>query len=127
VPGRSSAAFTSSTKRSFAFYDKSIVNERFVEEVNAALDRPGTVAAALAAVRGQRFAEVETKYRTIDKPTLLLWGREDIVTPVRYGERLVRDLPNAQLVTYARCGHFPMIEAQHASNRDLVKFLEAQP
>src|SRR5205085_5297263 len=46
-----------------AFSDKSIVNERFVEDVNAALDRPGTVAAALAAVRGQRFAEVEGKYR----------------------------------------------------------------
>jgi pimeloyl-ACP methyl ester carboxylesterase len=106
-----------------AFYDKTIVNERFVDDVNAALDRPGTVAAALAAVRGQRFSEVEQKYRTIDKPTLLLWGREDLVTPVRFGERLSRDLPNAKMVTYARCGHFPMIEARAASNRDLVSFL----
>lgn len=110
-----------------AFFDKRFVTEQLVEDVDAALDRPGTVAAALAAVRGQRFAEVEPKYRTMDKPTLLLWGREDIVTPVRFGERLVRDLPNAQLVTYARCGHFPMIEAQHQSNRDLLRFLEAQP
>lgn len=106
-----------------AFYDKSIVNERLVEDVNAALDRPGTVAAALAAVRGQRFSEVEHKYRTIDKPTLLLWGREDQVTPLRFGERLARDLPNSKMVTYARCGHFPMIEARAASNRDLVAFL----
>jgi pimeloyl-ACP methyl ester carboxylesterase len=106
-----------------AFYDKTIVNERFVEDVNAALDRPGTVAAALAAVRGQRFHEVEHKYKTIDKPTLLLWGREDQVTPVRFGERLSRDLPNAKMVTYARCGHFPMIEARAASNNDLVSFL----
>lgn len=106
-----------------AFYDKTIVNERFVDEVNAALERPGTVAAALAAVRGQRFSDVEHKYRTIDKPTLLLWGREDLVTPVRFGERLARDLPNAKMVTYARCGHFPMIEARTASNRDLVAFL----
>jgi pimeloyl-ACP methyl ester carboxylesterase len=106
-----------------AFYDKTIVNERFVDDVNAALDRPGTVAAALAAVRGQRFSEVEQKYKTIDKPTLLLWGREDAVTPVRFGERLSRDLPNAKMVTYARCGHFPMIEARAASNRDLVAFL----
>lgn len=106
-----------------AFYDKTIVNERFVDDVNAALERPGTVAAALAAVRGQRYSEVEHKYKTIDKPTLLLWGREDQVTPVRFGERLSRDLPNAKMVTYARCGHFPMIEARAASNRDLVAFL----
>lgn len=106
-----------------AFFDKTMVNERLVDDVNAALERPGTVAAALAAVRGQRFSEVEHRYKTIDKPTLLLWGRDDQVTPVRFGERLSRDLPNAKMLTYARCGHFPMIEARAASNRDLVAFL----
>jgi hypothetical protein len=35
----------------------------------------------------------------------------------------VRDLPNAKLVSYARCGHFPMIEARAASTRDHVEFL----
>ncbi|HEY8073020.1 MAG TPA: alpha/beta fold hydrolase [Labilithrix sp.] len=112
-----------------AFYDRKFVTERLVEDVDAALDRPGTTAAALAAVRGQRYEDVEAKYRKIDKPTLLLWGRDDVVTPLRYGERLVKDLPNATLVTYAQCGHFPMIEAQNASNRDLVAFLtkETQP
>ncbi len=108
-----------------AFYDKKFVTEQLVEDVDAALERPGTVAAALAAVRGQRYADVEAKYRTIDKPTLLLWGREDIVTPLRFGERLSRDLPNAKLIVYPRCGHFPMIEARDASNRDLAAFLEA--
>ena len=113
----------------FAFYDRKLVTERFVEEIDAALERPGTVAAALAAVRGQNYAAVESKYRTITKPTLLLWGREDLVTTLRFGERLSKDLPGARLVVYPRCGHFPMIEAVHASNRDLVAFLndEAKP
>jgi pimeloyl-ACP methyl ester carboxylesterase len=105
------------------FYDRKYVTERLVEDVDAALDRPGTVAAALAAVRGQQYEEMQTRYRKIDKPTLILWGREDAVTPLRYGERLVKDLPNATLVTYPQCGHFPMIEAATASNRDLVAFL----
>ena len=113
-------------RMALAFFDKRYVTERLVEEVDAALERPGTVAAALAAVRGQRYAEVETKYRTIDKPTLLLWGREDLVTPLKYGERLSRELPNAKLVVYPRCGHFPMIEAKDASTRDLVAFLNAK-
>jgi len=106
-----------------AFFDRKYVTEQLVEDIDAALDRPGTVAAALAAVRGQDYARVEGRYRTIQKPTLLLWGREDLVTPLRYGERLSRDLPGASLVTYPRCGHFPMIEALPASNRDLVAFL----
>jgi pimeloyl-ACP methyl ester carboxylesterase len=113
-------------RMALAFFDKRYVTERLVEDVDAALDRPGTVAAALAAVRGQRYAEVEAKYRMIDKPTLLLWGREDLVTPLKYGERLSRELPNAKLIVYPRCGHFPMIEARDASNRDLVAFLNAK-
>jgi pimeloyl-ACP methyl ester carboxylesterase len=113
-------------KMAMAFFDKKYVSERLVEDVEAALDRPGTTAAALAAVRGQRYAEVETRYRTIRTPTLLLWGREDLVTTLRYGERLARDLPNARLVVYPHCGHFPMIEAAGASTHDLLTFLEPE-
>jgi pimeloyl-ACP methyl ester carboxylesterase len=35
----------------------------------------------------------------------------------------VRQLPNAELKVYPRCGHFPMREAKHASNEDLDRFL----
>ncbi len=110
-------------KISLAFFDKSYVTEELVESVENAMDRPGTVAAALAAVRGQRYAHVEHKYRKVQKPTLLMWGREDTVTPVAFGERLARDLPNARLEVYPRCGHFPMLEAKEASTRELVAFL----
>jgi pimeloyl-ACP methyl ester carboxylesterase len=110
-----------------AFYDKKWITEALVESIDAALERPGTVAAALAAVRGQRYAEVEARYRKVQKPTLLLWGREDRVTTLRFGERLSRDLPHASLVTYPRCGHFPMLEAREASTRDLLKFLGGAP
>ncbi len=108
-----------------AFFDHKFVTEKLVESVDDALDRPGTLAAALAAVRGQHYEDVENRYRRIDKPTLLMWGREDIVTPLKYGERLARDLPGSRLIVYPRCGHFPMIEALSTSNRDLVQFLLA--
>ena len=110
-----------------AFYDPRFVTEALAEDVERSLERPGTLAAALAAVRGQRYAEVEGRYRTIDKPTLLLWGREDVVTTLPYGERLAKELPQAKLVVYPRCGHFPMIEALHASNAELVRFLDDGP
>jgi pimeloyl-ACP methyl ester carboxylesterase len=111
-----------------AFYDPSYVTEALVETVEDQLSRPGTQAAALAAIRGQRFDEVEGKYKTIAQPTLLLWGREDMVTTLEYGERLSKDLPNAKLLVYPQCGHFPMIEAVRPSTRDLLAFLaEAKP
>lgn len=109
------------------FYDPDFVTQPFVEAVERAFERPGTKAAALATVRGMRFEEQEHRYGEIRVPTLLLWGREDVVTPVSYGERLLRQLPNAQLKVYPRCGHFPMLEAVGQSNTDLVTFLRGAP
>lgn len=110
-----------------AFYDKDkYVTERLVEQVENALDRPGTTAAALAAVRGQRFKDVQALYAGIKQPVLLLWGRDDQVTLLPHGERLARDLPNARLLVYPRCGHFPMIEAAGPSTADLEKFLDEE-
>ncbi len=114
-------------KIALAFYDPANVSQDLVDATERALDRPGTTAAALAAVRGQRFAEVEKHYREIDKPVLLLWGREDRVTQLRYGEELSKELPNARLEVFPRCGHFPMIEAKNPSTRALRKFLAEEP
>lgn len=105
------------------FYNPEMVSEALVEDVERAFDRPGTRAAALETVRGMRFDEMEPRYKSITAPTLLLWGREDLVTPVAIGEKLVRQLPNARLNVYPRCGHFPMLEAISESTRDLGAFL----
>jgi pimeloyl-ACP methyl ester carboxylesterase len=108
-----------------AFYDKQRwLTEPFAEAVERSLDRPGTKAAALAATRGQTFASWQDRYRGIRTPTLLLWGRDDEVTLLAYGERLARDMPDARLVVYPRCGHFPMIEAAQPSTRDLAQFID---
>ncbi len=110
-----------------AFFDKRFVTEALVEAVDAAMDRPGTKAAALAATRGQHFLGLEARYKTVRNPALLLWGRDDEVTLLGAGERLSKDLPNSKLVVYPQCGHFPMIEAAAASTRDLQAFLEPEP
>ena len=100
------------------------VTHAVIQKVRAALDRPGAVRAALAATRKQRLHELEPYYWRIRAPALLLWGREDDVALVRFGERLARDLPRARLRVFARCGHFPMIEAYGASLDALTHHLE---
>ena len=114
-------------KLQLAFYDPSRIPEKLVEDVARAFTRPGTRAAALAAVRGMRYADLQPRYRTVAKPVLLLWGREDTVAPVVIGERLARDLPQSRLVVYPRCGHLPMLEAAAASNAEAVRFLAEEP
>jgi pimeloyl-ACP methyl ester carboxylesterase len=111
----------------YAFYDKKKwLTEPFIEAVAGIFERPGTVAAALAATRGQRFSEWQDKYKTIQNETLLLWGREDEVTLLSFGERLQKDLPHAKMLVYAQCGHFPMLEQATASTADLDAYLAAR-
>lgn len=114
-------------KMAIAFYDKKYITEALIETVEDQLARPGTKAAALAAIRGQHFEELQKKYKTIDKPVLLLWGREDRVTTLEYGERLSKEMPKAKLIVYPQCGHFPMIEAITPSTRDLLEFIDQTP
>ncbi len=108
-----------------AYHDRRFVTQARVEHVEAELRRPGAVAAALAAARGQRFRGQEARYGEIAQPVLLLWGDDDLVTPLRYGHQLARTLPDATLEVYAACGHIPMVEAFHPTTRDLGRFLGA--
>ncbi len=110
-----------------AFYDPDKLEERYVERVVADLERPGTLAASLAAVRGMDFASLTARLGEIRQPALLLWGREDRVSPPVNGERLVAALPYARLTVYPRCGHFPHVEALEASTRALIDFLAEAP
>jgi uncharacterized protein (TIGR04551 family) len=106
-----------------AYYDERWVTQARIERVEADLDRAGTTAAALAAVRGHNFAQLHDALVGFAKPVLLLWGQQDLVTPVSYGHRLAAELANAEIHVYERCGHIPMVEARSKSTRDLVEFL----
>lgn len=106
-----------------AYYDQRFVTPERIDRVERELGRPGAVAAALATARGQRYAAVQRRYGSIKAPVLLLWGDNDLVTPVRFGKRLASQLPDARLVSYARCGHLPMVEVAAASTRELAAFL----
>jgi pimeloyl-ACP methyl ester carboxylesterase len=114
-------------KIALAFFDKKYVTQKLVDSTEQAIDRPGATAAALAAVRGQRYSRVQERYKDVLQPTLLLWGREDKVTTLAYGERLSNELAHAKLVVYPRCGHFPMIEAKAPSTSELLSFLSSDP
>ncbi len=110
---------------SLAFHDKRFITQKLIDGAVEALDRPGAVAAALACARGQRYTELQKRWPEVTHPVLLLWGSEDRVTPLRFGNRLARQLPRATLHVVPKCGHFPMIEAAAETNRLLNAFLGA--
>ena len=46
----------------------------------------------------------------ITTPTLLVWGREDAITPIERGELYQRAIPHARLTIMDNCGHMPEME-----------------
>lgn len=111
----------------YNFRDATLVTEAVVDDVEASMARPGAVAAATAAARGMHFDVLESEYRKVDAPVLVLWGRDDRVSRLAFGERLARDLPRAQLVVLPSCGHIPMWECTGETTLALRTFLEQSP
>jgi len=59
----------------------------------------------------------------IRAPTLVVCGREDRLTPVKYSEFLASKIAGARLVVIEDAGHSVMIEQAEAFNRALVEFV----
>ena len=54
-------------------------------------------------------AKVEERLGEIRQPTLLLHGRNDLITPVAMSEEMARRIPDATLQVFEDAGHVPVI------------------
>ena len=59
----------------------------------------------------------------IKAPTLLIWGKNDIVTPPEVGEKFHELISHSKLVWVDECGHAPMMEHPQQFNAILEEFL----
>ncbi len=67
---------------------------------------------------------LDGKLSAVKQPVLLVWGREDGLTPLaREGERFKRELPSAQMLVFDSCGHVPQVEKAVEFNAAVLKFL----
>jgi len=57
-------------------------------------------------------------------PTLIVWGAEDMLVPVRDASEFERLIPNARKVVFKDTGHVAMIERPTTFNECLLEFLE---
>ncbi|MEX0956577.1 MAG: alpha/beta hydrolase [Rhizobiaceae bacterium] len=62
----------------------------------------------------------------LDMPTLIIWGRQDTVTPLAQGEEIAALLPDARLVVLDGVNHIPHIERPMGVLAALLPFLAEQ-
>ena len=105
-----------------AFHDK-----RFYQDVDAAFKErvtagdSYTVAQVLdSMIRGDDA--LDNKLQTLKQPTLVLWGREDKLIPLSFGEEFHREIVDSRLRIIDNCGHMPQLECPNEFSAAVLKF-----
>jgi pimeloyl-ACP methyl ester carboxylesterase len=60
-------------------------------------------------------------------PTLIVWGEDDKLVPVRDADEFERLIPDARKVVFPNTGHVAMLERPAAFNELLARFLAEEP
>jgi pimeloyl-ACP methyl ester carboxylesterase len=76
---------------------------------------------ALEAIIDYDFRERISEIRA---PTLIVWGEEDMLLPVKDAHEYERQIPNARKVVLEDTGHVSMVERPPTFNRLLLEFLD---
>lgn len=95
------------------YFDHDKIPPELVEDaIEVIRSDNGAYAARLAAqnVVPPDASTFPEKYRQIDCPTLIVWGREDSITSPLCALRLEADIPGARLHVFDECGHAPQLE-----------------
>lgn len=109
-----------------AFYDETRISEETIEKYAAPLDLPGSHNALIETAKQivpPNIKEINARYKNIHVPVLILWGREDKIIPLKYGERLHEDLVNSKLVIFEKTGHIPHEEKPEEVIKSISDFL----
>lgn len=82
---------------------------------------------ASVVVAGTRliFSDLRALMRQLRVPTLLVWGENDPLVPVQYGEAMQREIKGARLEVIPRAAHVAMWDAPDAFNRVALEFFDA--
>ncbi len=110
-------------KTELTFYNPKLADKELVDEVfNIVNDRMRGLRIVLTAKSAMRN-NVEDRVSSVTAPTLLVWGKDDNITPAFVGERFHELIPNSELVLFDQCGHAPMMEHPAKFNEILDNFL----
>lgn len=74
-------------------------------------------------VRREVFSPIVQQLERIQAPTLIIWGKQDAITPVVHAYRAAQKIPNASLHIFERCGHWAQVEYSEKFNRLVSEFL----
>jgi pimeloyl-ACP methyl ester carboxylesterase len=124
VPHRPSAAYVRE-KMGEVFFDAALVTDGWVASVHRTVTTRFSALRVVQLARAARATSVEPFLGRIQAPTLLVWGKDDRITPPSVAQRFNALIPRSELVFLPSCGHAAMLEQPGAFNSVLRHWLES--
>lgn len=115
------------TLRDTFVVDPEVVSDELVQKRFEAASRPGEAEhyrAMFSTPEANLLPLSEDDLRGVDKPALVIHGREDRVVPVENGYSLAMLLPHVTAVIVSACGHWVQVEQADTFETQLRIFLE---
>lgn len=111
------------TKTEATFYRPEVATKELVDEVFDIVNDRNKAIRVIATAKSAVRHNLGDKLHQIEAPTLLVWGRQDNITPAFVGEKFHELIENSRLVFLEECGHAPMMEHPEVFNGHLQDFL----
>ena len=105
------------------FYDPDLVTPSWVEAVRRLVTTRSSALRVIQFARAAKRDHLEPRLPEITAPALLVWGKEDRITPAEVAERFQRLIPQAELTYITNCGHAPMLEHPAVFARIVAEWL----
>jgi len=110
-------------KTESTFYDPSVATVELVDEVFDVVNDRGKGIRIVYMAKSAVRHNLEDQLYKIQKPTLLIWGKNDTITPPFVAEKFNELIVGSELYFIDQCGHAPMMEVPKEFNRILTEFL----
>jgi len=110
-------------KTADTFYNPEVATKELVDEVYDTVNDRNKAIRIVATAKSAVRHNLSDKLHNIKRPTLLIWGRQDNVTPFFVGEKFNELIEGSKLVVVEECGHAPMMEKPNDFNVALETFL----
>ena len=108
-----------------SFYDSSLVTDSIVRARLTYRLGAGDGYTIQRHLADHRVPYTPTELARVTIPALVVWCREDLITPLSWGDDYAKALPRGKLAVLDRCGHFPNLEQPTAFNRAVIGFLDS--
>jgi pimeloyl-ACP methyl ester carboxylesterase len=105
------------------FFDRSKMRMADVDRAFQELSIRAHARAMVKLSRSARRNHLGDRIGQIKAPTLIIWGKQDVVTPPEACEEFKAKIKDSRVLWFDRCGHAPMLECPEAFGEALCDFI----